>query len=89
MLFIMCAVIVVGLAAWLAIVALAQRRPAPRGDDAEIRRGPVQGGIHTGGGRSVAPHRDAVVVPGQDPEESSVPDRPGRPGEGSGNPMDL
>lgn len=89
MLLIMCVVIVVALAAWLVVVALAQRRPPEDGPGAEHRRGRVQGGTHTGGGRSVAPHRDAVVVPGESPEDSSIPDRPGRPGEGSGNPMDL
>lgn len=89
-LWIMCAVIVVALVVWLGSVALAQRRPSARGAGVESRRGRVQGGTHTtGGGRSVAPHRETVVVPGENPEESATPDHPGRPGEGTGNPMDL
>lgn len=89
LLWIMCAVIVVALAAWLVVLALAQRDPSARGTGVEHRRGRVQGGSHTGGGRSVAPRRDAVVVPGEDPEDPATPDHPGRPGEGTGNPMDL
>ena len=88
-LWIMCAVIVVALGAWLAMVALAQRHPWVRRPGIERRRGRVQGGTHTGGGRSVAPHRDAPVFPGEDPEKSTVPDRSGPPRSGSGNPMDL
>jgi hypothetical protein len=63
-LWIMCAVIVVALGAWLAAVALAQRHPWVRRPGIERRRGRVQGGTHTGGGRSVAPHRDSPVFPG-------------------------
>ena len=88
-LWIMCAVIVVALGAWLAAVALAQRHPWVRRPGIERRRGRVQGGTHTGGGRSVAPHRDSPVFPGEDPEKSTVPDRSGPPRSGSGNPMDL
>ncbi|MBO0805977.1 MAG: hypothetical protein J2P25_23265 [Nocardiopsaceae bacterium] len=88
-LWIMCTVIVVSLAAWLAAVALAQRHPWVEKPGIERRRGRVQGGTHTGGGRSLAPHRDAAAVPGENPEGSTVPDRPGWSGEGSGNPMDL
>lgn len=88
-LWIMCAVIVVALAAWLAVVGLAQRRPAPRRPGIERRRGRVQGATHTGGGRSVSPRRDEPAVPGEDPEESSVPGPLGRPDRKSGNPLDL
>jgi hypothetical protein len=88
-LWIMCAAIVAALAAWLVMVALAQRHPETRKPKIEPRRGRVQGATHTGGGRSVAPRRDETVIPGENPEESSVPGRPGPPGRGSGNPMDL
>jgi hypothetical protein len=87
-LWIMCAVIVVALAAWLAVVGLAQRRPAPRRPGIERRRGRVQGATHTGGGRSVSPRRDEQAVPGEDPEETSVPGPLGRPTRKSGNPLD-
>jgi hypothetical protein len=71
------------------MVALAQRHPWASRPAIERRRGRVQGGTHTGGGRSVAPHRDAPVFPGENPEENTVPDRSGPPRGGSGNPMDL
>lgn len=89
LLWVMCVVIVAGLAAWLVVIGLAQRHPSANSAGVERRRGRVQGGSHTGGGRSVSPTRDAVVVPGESPEDSAMPDRPGRPGEGTGNPMDL
>lgn len=88
-LWIMCAVIVIALAAWLAVVGLAQRRQAPRRPAIERRRGRVQGGSHTGGGRSVGPRRDEPAVPGENPEETSVPGPLGRPARKSGNPLDL
>lgn len=92
-LWIMCAAIVAALAAWLVMVALAQRRDPPtRGPGIERRRGRVQGGTHTGGGRSVSPTRDQEVIPGENPEGISVagqPKRSGRPGKGSGDPLDL
>jgi hypothetical protein len=96
LLWIMCVVIVLGLAAWALLVWLASRRPDPRKKIFERRRGRVQGGSHVGGGRSVAPRRDAPVIPDEDPNDSTLPDndstlpdRAGRPGSGSGNPMDL
>ena len=47
-------------AALLVPVMLAGRAPRHRGPAATPPwTGPVQGGIHQGGGRSVAPHRDA------------------------------
>jgi hypothetical protein len=85
----MCVVIVLGLAAWAVLVWLASRRPHQRQSINESRRGRVQGGSHVGGGRSVAPHRDAPVIPDENPNDSTLPDRAGRPGSGSGNPMDL
>jgi hypothetical protein len=88
-LWIMCAVIVIALAIWLTTVGLAARRPYFRHPHPDTRRGRVQGGTHTGGGRSVAPHRDAPVTPGENPEDSSLPTHAGRPGSGSGNPLDL
>ena len=88
-LWIMCAVIVAALAIWLIMVGLAQRRPYFRNPHPERRRGRVQGGTHTGGGRSVAPRRDAPVTPGETPDDSTLPSHAGRPGSGSGNPLDL
>lgn len=77
--WIMCAVIVIALAVWLSTVALAARHPI-RQPQPDARRGRVQGGTHTGGGRSVAPRRDAEVVEGEDPNDSTLPGRTGRPG---------
>jgi hypothetical protein len=88
-LWIMCAVIVVALAIWLITVGLAARRPYFRNAHPEARRGRVQGGTHIGGGRSVAPRRDAPVTPGETPDDSTLPEHAGRPGSGSGNPLDL
>ncbi len=88
-LWIMCAVIVLSLAVWLSAIALAQRTPYFRHAHPEARRGRVQGGTHTGGGRSVAPRRDAPVILDENPEDSTLPGRAGRPGSGSGNPLDL
>ena len=83
------AVAVAGVAMWLIMVALADRNPFSRRPHAERRRGRVQGGTHVGGGRSVAPRRDAIVIPDENPDDSTLPDRAGRPGSGSGNPLDL
>lgn len=91
-LWIMCAAIVAALVAWMGVVALAQRHPGTERPKIERRRGRVQGGTHTGGGRSVSPTRDQEVIPGENPEDSSVagqPKRTGRPGKGSGDPLDL
>jgi hypothetical protein len=87
-LWIMCAVIVVVLAIWITTVLVASRTPHFRHWNAERRRGRVQGSTHQGGGRSVAPRRDAPVIPGEDPEDSTLPDRAGHPGR-SGSPLDL
>lgn len=88
-LLLICLVSVVSLAVFIGAVLLADRSPYFRRQHVEARRGRVQGGTHVGGGRSVAPRRDAPVIPGEDPEGSTVPGRPGRPGSGSGNPLDL
>ena len=87
--WIICAVTVAALAVWLTAVALASRTPYFRHPHQERRRGRVQGGTHTGGGHSVAPRRDAAVIPDENPEDSTLPDHAGRPGSGSGNPLDL
>jgi hypothetical protein len=82
-------VAVVGLAVWLIAVLMSDRSPYFRHPQHDRRRGRVQGGTHTGGGRSGAPHRDAPVIPDENPDDSTLPDHAGRPGSGSGNPMDL
>jgi hypothetical protein len=73
LIWIMCAVIVVSLASWLVAVAFAQRAPSFRHPHVEPRRGRVQGGTHVGGGRSVAPRRDAEISPDDSPEAPTVP----------------
>lgn len=87
--WIMCVAIVAGLAIWALAVHLAGRQPHQKREVLEHRRGRVQGGSHVGGGRSVAPRRDAPVIPHENPDDSTLPDHAGRPGSGSGNPMDL
>lgn len=82
-------VAVVGLAVWLIAVARAEHSPFFRHPHYDRRRGRVQGGTHVGGGRSVAPRRDATVIPDENPDDSTLPDHAGRPGSGSGNPLDL
>jgi len=88
-------VVVVALAIWLVAVMRAARKPSrePRGDRL---RGPVQGGTHVGGGRSVAPRRDEAVDPDQvaagdtvNPELDSAERGPEHARRGSGNPLDL
>jgi hypothetical protein len=85
-------VIVVGLAVWLGTVALAARRPYSQNPRRERMRGLVQGGQHVGGGRSVAPTRDAPVPAGggnpPTPEEEDAA-QAGRSARRSGSPMDL
>jgi len=65
--WVMCAVIVIALAAWLIMVALAARKPYFEHPHMERRRGPVQGGTHAGPGRSVSPRPDEPVVPADAP----------------------
>ncbi len=90
--WIIVAVVVAGLAVWLTTVALAARRPHQEHAQRDLLRGVVQGGQHVGGGRSVAPTRDAPVPEGggepptiEEQEQAANTGR--RPG--SGNPMDL
>jgi hypothetical protein len=56
-------------------------------------RGLVQGSQHVGGGRSVAPHRDAPVPEGggnpPTPEEEEAAYGARQPAESRGNPLDL
>ena len=61
------AVVIVGLAVWLGSVALAARQSRQKHAHGERLRGPVQGGVHVGEGRSVAPRRDEPVTPGEVP----------------------
>jgi hypothetical protein len=93
--WIIVAVAVAGLAVWLGSVALAARKSHQEHAHGERLRGEVQGGMHVGGGRSVAPRRDEPVIPGDVPPGDSL--HPG--GEdpaagtgtrrGSGSPLDL
>ncbi len=98
---IICVVGVVGLVTWVVAVRLAARRPHEPNPQRGQMRGVVQGGTHVGGGRSVAPTRDAPVPEGggEPPtieEEVAAHDgaaaRDGQlntgPGK-SGSPMDL
>src|SRR5690348_13968254 len=86
-------IVALGLALWLAMVARAARHPAPEHPQHDPVRGLVQGGQHVGGGRSVAPTRDASVPEGGgDPpevesENAAYGHRP--PVEDRGNPLDL
>jgi hypothetical protein len=84
-------VVVVALAIWLIAVSRAARKPyqEPHGDQL---RGPVQGGTHVGGGRSVAPRRDEAVDPDQTPAGDTVEPRldaePEHAPRGSANPSE-
>jgi hypothetical protein len=60
------AVAVAGLAIWLGGMALAARKPhQEHAQGGRLRGTAVQGGMHVGGGRSVAPRRDEPVIPGE------------------------
>ena len=96
--WIIVAVVVAGLVIWLAGVALAARKPYQEHAHGERLRGNVQGGMHVGGGRSVAPRRDEEVIPGEVPPGDTL--HPGGEGpaagtnasgarRGSGSPLDL
>ncbi len=78
-------VCVAALAAFLVAIVFAQRTPFFRHPHTEPRRGRVWGGTHMGGGRSVAPRRDAEVTPDEDPNKPTVPVRKPR----GTSPMDL
>jgi hypothetical protein len=86
-------VVVVALLVWLGLVARAARRPQQEHPQRDPLRGLVQGGQHVGGGRSVAPHRDAPVPEGGGnppaPEDEDKASHVGQPSRDAGNPMDL
>ena len=88
-------VVVVALAIWLIAVMRAASKPGGESHGAKLL-GPVQGGSHVGGGRSVAPRRDEEVDPDQVPDGDTITpilrspkDEPGQARRGSGNPLDL
>jgi hypothetical protein len=86
-------VAVVALALMITLIARAARRPQQEHPQHDPMRGLVQGGQHVGGGRSVAPTRDAPVPEGGgDPpevedEKAAYGHRP--PVEDRGNPLDI
>jgi hypothetical protein len=90
-------IIVVSLSVWLALVARAARRPGQEHPKREPLRGLVQGGQHVGGGRSVAPTRDAPVPEGggnppsvEEEDQAAQPrSRPAQPVREPGSPMNL
>jgi hypothetical protein len=61
---VICVVGVIALVTWLVVVRLAARQPHEPNPQRGQMRGVVQGGTHVGGGRSVAPTRDAPVPAG-------------------------
>jgi hypothetical protein len=87
------AVVVAALAVWLTTVARAARHPQQEHPQREPLRGLVQGGQHVGGGRSVAPRRDAPVPEGGgNPPTAKEEDQaahPAGPSQGRRSPMDL
>jgi hypothetical protein len=96
--WIICAVVVVALAICLIGVAVAARKPHQEHAHGERLRGSVQGGMHVGGGRSVAPRRDEPVVPDDAPAGDTLhPDvethgtgsDSAHARQGSGSPLDL
>jgi hypothetical protein len=96
--WIIVAVAVGGLVIWLGSVALAARKPRQEHAHGERLRGTVQGGMHVGAGRSVAPRRDEEVTPGEVPPGDSLHPGGEDPAAGadtrggrrdSGSPLDL
>lgn len=96
--WIIVAVAVAGLVVWLGSVALAARKPHQEHARGERLRGTVQGGMHVGVGRSVAPRRDEPVTPGEVPagdllhpgtEDSAAGTESRDASQGSGSPLDL
>src|SRR3954449_13260260 len=86
-------VVVVALVIMLAAIARAARRPQQEHPQPDPMHGLVQGGQHVGGGRSVAPTRDAPVPEGGGdppaPKEEKAAYGPRPPVEDRGNPVDL
>ena len=79
--WIICVVAVAGLAIWLGSVALAARKPyQEHAHGGRLRGTAVQGGVHVGAGRSVAPRRDEPVTPGEVPGRDTLPPRTKAPG---------
>jgi hypothetical protein len=80
-------VVALALGTCLFTARLMKRKAAGPGPAGETGRGPgrgqVVGGAHMGGGRSVAPRRDAEVMPDANPGEPTVPVRK------RNSPMDL
>jgi hypothetical protein len=96
--WIIVAVAAAGLVVWLGSVALAARKPHQEHAHGDQLRGSVQGGMHVGGGRSVAPRRDEPVTPGDVPAGDTLHPGGEDPGagpelrgdrKGSGSPLDL
>ena len=76
-------VAVVGLAIWLGSIALAARKPSQEhARGARLRGTAVEGGLHVGAGRSVAPRRDEPVIPGEVPGGDTL--HPGAEAPGAG-----
>lgn len=80
--WIIVAIVIAGLAVWLGSVALAARKPHQERAHGERLRGTVQGGMHVGAGRSVAPRRDEPVTPGDVPAGDTL--HPGTEGPAAG-----
>jgi hypothetical protein len=97
--WIIVAVAVAGLAIWLGGMALAARKPyQEHARGGQLRGTAVQGGMHVGGGRSVAPRRDEPVTPGEVTGGDTLHPGAEAPGagtgsgdtaQGSGSPLDL
>jgi hypothetical protein len=93
--WIIIAVTLAGLAIFLGSVVLAARRPRWRHPQGEQLRGAVQGGMHVGAGRSVAPRRDEPVTPEDAPAGDTLHPGVGDPaarmksGQGLGSQLDL
>jgi hypothetical protein len=96
--WIICVAAVAGLAIWLGSVALAARKPyQEHAHGGRLRGTAVQGGMHVGAGRSVAPRRDEPVTPGEIPAGDTLHPGTRAPGantesgdasQGSGSPLD-
>lgn len=77
-------VAVAGLAIWLVSVALAARKPyQEHAHGGRLRGTAVQGGMHVGAGRSVAPRRDEPAIPGEVPAGDTLHPRAEAPGAGT------
>ncbi len=98
---VICVIVVVALVTWLLLIRRAAEHPGQEHPKRDPLRGLVQGGQHVGGGRSVAPTRDAPVPEGGGDPPSVEEEDAGsqaeqarahaahRRGGRSGSPMDL